>query len=146
MTLLRTQIKLLLNRQQLAVLATATADQPYTSLVAFASTDDLKRLAFATLTGTKKYANLLANPKISLLIDSRVNESSDFNQAEAVTALGVIAWELANSVQFKKLYLAKHPYLEDFIAHPDCSLLVVSVERYYYVSKFQQVETLDFSS
>jgi hypothetical protein len=48
--------------------------QPYASLMAFAATDDLKRLLFATERNTRKYANLVSNPRAALLVDNRSNQ------------------------------------------------------------------------
>ena len=44
--------------------------------------------------------------------------------------------------RFQELYLAKHPYLRDFVSSPACALLKIEVETYYVVSKFQKVEQL----
>ncbi len=38
-----------------------------------------------------------------------------------------------------KIYLAKHPHLDDFISSPSCALLKIRVERYYVATRFQNV-------
>jgi nitroimidazol reductase NimA-like FMN-containing flavoprotein (pyridoxamine 5'-phosphate oxidase superfamily) len=133
-------IKNLLASQSLAVLATQDHGQPYTTLMAFAATDDLKFLIFATTRATRKYANLLAEPRVALLVDNRANEPADFSRAAAVTALGK-TWELQGRERqaYLKIYLAKHPYLEEFASSPDCALLRVAVEKYILVTRFQEV-------
>ena len=130
----------LFESQPLAVLATQSDAQPYTSLVAFASRKDLKELYFATTRATRKYANLLANPQVALLMDNRSNKPSDFRWAMAVTALGR-AQELKGekAKQAKTLYLAKHPELEGFLTSPTCALVGVEVRKYYLVTRFQDV-------
>jgi hypothetical protein len=55
---LKETIKRILDSQKLAVLATQRDGRPYGSLVAFAATDDMKNLLFATTRATRKYANL----------------------------------------------------------------------------------------
>lgn len=82
------EIRELLESQKLAVLATHGQGQPYTSLVAFASSTDLREIYFATSRSTRKYDNVTANPKVSLLVDNRSNDVSDFHLAMAATALG----------------------------------------------------------
>ena len=72
--LLRQTVRTLLDSQIQGVLATQHQQQPYTSLMAFAVTPDLRRIVFATARATRKYANLLDNPRASLLIDNRCNE------------------------------------------------------------------------
>jgi len=58
---LRVTIKQILDSQRLAVLATQGDGSPYGSLVAFAATENMKNLLFATTRTTRKYANLLKN-------------------------------------------------------------------------------------
>ena len=83
-------LKTLFRTHPLAVLATQNELQPYTSLVAFAASDDLKELLFATTRATRKYANFSSNPRVAMLVDNRSNRLSDFSEAMAVTALGAI--------------------------------------------------------
>ena len=86
-------IRELLASQRLAVLSTQNQGQPYSNLVAFAVTPDLKYLLFATTRATRKFANLLADSRVSLLMDNRTNEEADFAEAAALTVLGQ-AWEV----------------------------------------------------
>jgi hypothetical protein len=51
-------LKELFLSQPLAVLATQFNGQPYGNLVAFAATEDLRGLLFATARGTRKFANI----------------------------------------------------------------------------------------
>jgi nitroimidazol reductase NimA-like FMN-containing flavoprotein (pyridoxamine 5'-phosphate oxidase superfamily) len=133
-------IRGLLNSQKLAVLATQAGDQPYENLVAFAATDDLHHLIFATAHYTRKFANIRANAKVSLLVDNRSNIEQDFHKGVAVTALGE-AEEIKGHERQKLLdfYLKKHPYLENFVSAPSCSLFRVRVSKYILVSDFQRV-------
>lgn len=130
----------LFESQPLAVLATRSDEQPYASLVAFASGRNLKELYFATTRATRKYANLAANPQVALLVDNRSNKPSDFRWAMAATALGRVQ-ELkgAKAKKAKQLYLAKHPELEGFLASPTCALIGIQVQTYYLVTRFQDV-------
>ncbi len=130
----------LFESQPLTVLATHSKGQPYTSLVAFAAAEDLKALYFATRRATRKYNNLLADPRVSLLVDNRANKPSDFRRATAVTVLGE-AIELAGQDAEKcaRIYLARHPQLEAFLASPACALFSVQVHSYYLVTRFQEV-------
>jgi nitroimidazol reductase NimA-like FMN-containing flavoprotein (pyridoxamine 5'-phosphate oxidase superfamily) len=136
-------IRELLESQRLAVLSTQDHGQPYCNIIAIAATDDLKNLLFATTRATRKYANLMADPRVAVLVDNRKNAPSDFADAAAVTALGK-AWELqgAERQRFLKVYLARHPYLEEFVAAPTCALLRIKVDRYIAVSRFQDVREI----
>ena len=81
-------IRNLLESQKLAVLSTQNHGQPYCNLIAIAATDDLKYLLFATTRATRKYANLMADSRVAVLVDNRQNNLTDFAAAAALTALG----------------------------------------------------------
>ena len=137
---MKEDLKGLFASQRLAVLATQNEGQPYTSLVAFTAGEDLKQLFFATTRATRKYANLTADSSVAMLIDNRANEATDFRWAMAVTATGKVeAIEGHEREEALKLYLAKHPHLEEFLSSPSCALLRISVDRYYVASSFQKV-------
>jgi nitroimidazol reductase NimA-like FMN-containing flavoprotein (pyridoxamine 5'-phosphate oxidase superfamily) len=134
----------LFGTQKLAVLSTHEAGQPYSSLVAFVATEDLKHLYFATARNTRKYRNLDIDPRVSMLMDSRSNTNSDIHTTIAVTVTGTAAevqGQEKNEVE--GLYLSRHPYLRDFIGAESCALMRVAVETYYLVSHFQEVTKLD---
>ena len=136
----QTQIKELLTSQKLAVLSTQSKEQPYASLVAFAGTEDLRYLYFVTPKTTRKFANLMDNPQVALLINSSTNRSTDFHRATAVTAVGR-AEELSGTDREKMLpfYLAKHPYLEEFAKSPTSAFVQVAARSYFLVKNFQKV-------
>lgn len=137
------ELKALFASQGLAVLSTHDHGQPYCSLVAFASSDDLKSLVFATTRATRKYANIDEDSRVSMLVDNRSNRVADFHEAMAVTATGH-AGEVVGPEKdsLLKLYLAKHPHLEDFVMSPTCALMRLEVVRYYVASRFQHVMVL----
>lgn len=136
----------LLNSQRLAVLATLMSDQrsrPYSNLIAFAATDDLKEILFATTRATRKFANLTKDPRVSLLIDNRRNQETDFGAASAVTVLGTAGEVLGPERDaYLQLFLKKHPYLEEFVTAPTCALIRVKVEKFIMVTQFQEVREI----
>ncbi len=136
-------IRELFESQKLAVLGTQNQGQPYANLIAFAASHDLKSLYFVTARATRKYANIEADARVTVLIDNRSNQDSDFSQAAAVTATGTAKEVLDSKVdEVLAIYLAKHPMLKDFVQSPSCSLLQVKVETYYLVRRFQNVMEL----
>ncbi len=137
---IQNHIRDLFASQNLAVLATHSHEQPYASLVAFVATEDLKHIYFATAKTTRKFANLTANARVALLINSSTNRVADFHEAIAVTAVGR-AQEVSDADRDRllALYLAKHPYLVDFARSPTCALVRVTVKSYYLVRNFQNV-------
>lgn len=130
----------LLASQRLAVLSTQGQEGPYSSLVAFIHSRDLHHIYFATSRTTRKYANLRAVPQVALLIDSRSNQSGDFHTAQAVTVIGNAApVDRETAASLRVGYIARHPYLEDFVNASSCELVDVQVARYILVERFQNV-------
>ena len=75
---LREKLRKLFSVVQLAVLATEHDGSPYASLVAFAASDDLREIYFATDRETRKYSYLQENKQVALLVDNRSNGVEDF--------------------------------------------------------------------
>jgi nitroimidazol reductase NimA-like FMN-containing flavoprotein (pyridoxamine 5'-phosphate oxidase superfamily) len=134
------QLKGLFDSQNLAVLATHNKEQPYASLVAFVATEDLKHIYFVTPKTTRKFANLTADGRVAVLINSSANQSSDFHRAISVTAVGD-AREISGPEREAMLrpYLEKHPHLEEFAKAPTCALVQITARSYYMVKNFQKV-------
>ncbi|MEE4270355.1 MAG: pyridoxamine 5'-phosphate oxidase family protein [Thermoanaerobaculales bacterium] len=135
----------LLNGQLLGVLGTHHDGEPYTSLVGFAATPDLRRLFFATGRATRKHANLVADARASMLVDNRTNRPADFTEAAAATAVGIVE-EIGpgERADYEDIFLAKHPHLETFVRSPSCVPLQLQVSVYMVVTRFQHVIELHF--
>jgi heme iron utilization protein len=133
-------LRRMIDTQRYAVLATNDQGQPYTSLMAFAATTDLKQIILLTERRTQKHANLQSNKRVAILIDNRENSGADTKDAIAITAIGeaeeVAADGCANLLD---LYLARHPYLKEFSLLPTCAVVSVKVSSYMVVRQFQLV-------
>ena len=136
-------IKAIFEDQLLAVLSTRERDQPYSNLVCFAATDDLRCLVFATARATRKYANIKADSRVAMLVDNRANVAADINRATAVTVLGT-AREVRGEEREDLLarYLGRHPHLESFASSPATALFKVEADKYIVASRFQHVQEL----
>ena len=139
-------LRTLLTTQRLAVVATQQKKHPYTSLVAFVASEDLRRIAFVTRRATTKYHNLTEAPDVSLLIDSRTHSEEDFSAGAAVTILGRAA-EIGDKQESELLsaFLRKHPHLESFAQSSSTALCGVDVETYVLVTHFHQVVEMKVS-
>ena len=136
----RRTVHTLLQEQQLGVLSTVGDDTPYASLVAFAVSNDDRLLFFVTPRATRKFANMSKNARVALLVNNSINRPADFHQAAAVTAIGTAApVTAADAADIRTHYLAKHPYLDEFVHSPSCELIAIRVERYIMVERFQNV-------
>lgn len=133
---------IVLNRTQMhAVLATDFDGQPYTSLIAYALTTDMKGVVFATPKSTRKYKYIFKNRRVSLLIDTRSNTERDYMDAESVTILGN-AYTMRRGKKWSELagiLTKKHPKLSEFVDSPDTALVFIKINRCIHVTRFQSV-------
>ena len=139
-------IRHIMGAQRFAVLATMSDQQPYSNLVAFAVSDDLRHIVFATNRNTQKYRNILLYDRVALLIDTRSNNLSDFIEALAITTLG-IAGELTGDESDKlgQSYLNRYPSLGEFLQRPDIVIISVLVTD-YILARFYGAERIRIDS
>jgi general stress protein 26 len=121
----------ILKSQYLAVLSSIEYNRPYSNLIAFAETGDLQSILFATERNTRKYSNIEANSNVSLLIDSRFNQPSDFSTAMALTVIGS-AGEVKEREKENMLsiFIAKQPHLMQFVNSENAALMIINVSDY----------------
>jgi heme iron utilization protein len=131
--------------QRFAVLCSIDNTQPYSNLVAFAASDDLKYLVFITDRNTRKFKNMVENRQVSLLVDSRTNQPIDINNAIAITVLGSASENDDKNHGFPSLYLAKHSHLNQFANEPNNALIVVTVSE-YIIADFNNVHRIVMKS
>ncbi len=130
----------MLERQPLALLATQGDGQPYTSLMTYAYTEDLRFLVVATAMSTGKHRNIAGESRVALLVDDRSNNVEDFQNATAFTVVGE-ACEVGidQREHYSGLYLTRHPALETFLASPSTVLFKIEAHNYLLVSRFENV-------
>lgn len=139
-------VRSVLLEQNLGVLATTGEKSPYTSLVGFVPTEDMKNIVFATMKQTRKYNNIKKHPRVSILVNSSVNRADDFKDAAAITIMGeVVSCSAEERKKMEDIYLKRFPFLEDFIKDPSCELLKVRVDKYVAVTSFQNVREIELS-
>jgi nitroimidazol reductase NimA-like FMN-containing flavoprotein (pyridoxamine 5'-phosphate oxidase superfamily) len=139
---IRARLGSIFENQQLAVLATVMDGRPHCDIVAFVHTADLRHVVFATSRASRKYESLVEHPEVSMLVDSRANAPSDFQEAEAVTIDGTARDLCGEKAKFVELYLRKHGALRDFVLASETALVCLEVSRYKYVTHFEDVHIL----
>ena len=140
---LKKLLKDLFKSQLFASLATQQLTRPYNNLIAFAATQDLKEILFVTRRQTHKYANLLSNKNVSVLIDNRSNNDADLRNAVAVTAVGAAEEVKDNQKEpLLQFYLVKHHSLGKFVHSPESALFRIKVKKYFIARKFQELTEL----
>lgn len=126
-------------KENFAVLATDDNGSPYTSLISYAITPDLKTIIFATPKDTRKYRNILNSSQIALLIDNRSKSKRRLMETEAITVIGAAKhvrkgkkWD-----ELSRIFLRKHPDLEEFIHASTTALMAVQIIECIHVGHFQ---------
>lgn len=140
-------IRNLFDSQDLSVLSTQRNGQPYASLVAVTVTPDLKQIIFLTPETTRKYDNLVASPRVAMLINNSRNQAEDITQAISVTATGK-AFPVTGEEksQLLALYLSRHPHMKSFADDPTTAVVCMTVNAYIMVSQFQTVVEIKVES
>ncbi|NCD41395.1 MAG: pyridoxamine 5'-phosphate oxidase family protein [Bacteroidia bacterium] len=137
---IRQQIKTLLTSENLAVLATQNIERPYTSLVAFSFSENLKEIFFVTARATQKYNNLIGHPQVALLVDNRKNTTDDLRDAVATTIIGhADELDKATHQADATFLLNRHPQLRPFFDQESTAFFAVHVSSYIYVCNFGDV-------
>jgi len=135
---LRQTIESVLASQRLAVLSTWSGQSTYSTLIAINPSRDLTEIDFFTGIETRKYTHIKANPHVSMLVDTRTNEATDFRDAVAITCIGSVS-HVEKTTDRINAFLTRFPFLEDYACSPGYALLSLSIERYVIVSQFQRV-------
>lgn len=136
----RERIIRVMKSQKIAVLGTSKNDEPYSCLVSFAFSEELDKLVFATMRQRMKYRNMVANPRVTLIIDDRDIYESNFNETTSITVVGSAEDIIGTDRdRYASLLLDRHPSLTDFVNAPDCAVIRVDIDSYYVVSEFESV-------
>lgn len=120
-------MKALAREKNICVLATDTGGKPYCSLMAYVTDESCEEIYMVTHRNTQKYKNLMENPVVSLLIDSR--EITPRDRVQALTVEGSFH-EIADDAKrsrVRKMLLKTHPQLADFIDHADAEIFCIKV-------------------
>lgn len=123
------RMKALVKQKDICVLATASENKPHCSLMAYTINKECSEIFMVTYRDTKKYRNLVQNPTVSLLIDTRDEVLDSRLQAKALTVEG----KFQSIEDTEKMTLvrdrlrAKHPHLEELISHPDSEVFSIRV-------------------
>lgn len=139
------RLKRLNETEYFAVLATIENDRPYTSLVAYAVTPDLKKVVFTTPKDTRKYKNIINSGYVALLIDNRLKSDKNLMNTEALTITGAAKPLRRGKIrdEYIRIFLEKHPDFEEFIKSATTAIIAVDIAQCVHVSEFQTITVWD---
>jgi len=127
------KMKELVKANDLCVLATVSEGRPHCSLMSYISDEDGHEIFLISHKTTKKYVNLMENPKVSLLIDTREEEKGERRiHIKALTVSGEFQ-TINDSVKkglIRERFLKRHSHLIDLLNDPDAEIFSIKVKSF----------------
>jgi nitroimidazol reductase NimA-like FMN-containing flavoprotein (pyridoxamine 5'-phosphate oxidase superfamily) len=132
------EMKALAREKNICVLATVGSQKPHCSLMAYVTDENCTEIYMVTHKNTNKYKNLMENPSVSLLIDTR--EISPRTEAKALTVEGVCAAieDGKKRQKVQAMLLDVHPHLSEFINHSEAEILCVRIQSFLLLDGLQE--------
>jgi nitroimidazol reductase NimA-like FMN-containing flavoprotein (pyridoxamine 5'-phosphate oxidase superfamily) len=132
------EMKALAREKNICVLATVGGRKPHCSLMAYVTDENCREIYMVTHKNTNKYKNLVENPSVSLLIDTR--EISPRTEAKALTVEGVCAAieDGKKRQKVQAMLLDVHPHLSEFIDHSEAEILCVRIQSFLLLDGLQE--------
>jgi nitroimidazol reductase NimA-like FMN-containing flavoprotein (pyridoxamine 5'-phosphate oxidase superfamily) len=127
------KIRDLVKGKDTCVLATVSGSAPHCSLMAYVTDDECREIYMVSHKQTKKFQNLMKNPAVSLLIDTREEDAgSGPSNTKALTVNGMFQKieEGTKKGFVRAKLLEKHPHLKEFAQHSDAEIFSVKVESF----------------
>ena len=134
-------IENIFKNSRFAVLATEGEGQPHASFIAITPMEGYRKLIFATYRDTRKYSNLVLNPRVAMLIESGTGRGPEQQDSFVLTAFGQL--EEIRAEEYDAVFMAHlnwHPDLYSFMHSEDCSLVQIKVNTYQVVRGIDDVE------
>ncbi len=131
-------MKAMAKAKDICVLATVTGHKPYCSLMAYVTDQACTEIYMVTHRQSQKYRNLMSNPSVSLMIDTR--ESNPRAKARAMTVEGVYE-KVDNTEKLERIrrqLLSVHPHLKQFMSHPEAEILRIKIKSFLLLNGLTQ--------
>ena len=124
------RMKALIRKKDTCVLATVSDGKPHCSLMAYIADSDCQEIYMVTHKQTKKYHNLLENPWVSLLIDTREEDPhTDIAQKKALTISGLFQKiDPGKRGSIRAQFLKRHRELKDLVEDPAAEIISIRVQ------------------
>ena len=131
--------------QNRCVMATITGRKPYCSLMAYVTNRECTKIYMVTHRQTQKYKNLITNPAVSLLIDSR--DTLPRSAVQAMTVEGVFQKieDPAEDIKVRQKLLSVHPHLNEFMGHPEAEVFCIKIKSFLLLNGLTQASFEDMS-
>lgn len=142
------KMKDIVKANDLCVLATVSEGNPHCSLMSYISDEEGHAIYLITHKQTKKYINLMKNPTVSLLIDTREEEKGEKRiNIKALTVSGEFQKisDIGKKESIRLRFLKKHPHLADFLNDPDAEIFSIRIKSFQLLDGVKDAffETVD---
>ena len=127
------KMKALVKEKDICVLATVSAGEPHCSLMAYVTDEDCREIYMVTYRKSRKYGNLIKNPPVSLLIDTREDhQGSRRPETRALTVSGTFQKidDEAKKAHIRSGLMGRHPHLKEFMNHPDAEIVCIRINSF----------------
>jgi nitroimidazol reductase NimA-like FMN-containing flavoprotein (pyridoxamine 5'-phosphate oxidase superfamily) len=127
------KMKNIVKGNDLCVLATVSEGKPHCSLMSYITDEEAREIYLISHRQTKKYFNLMENPAVSLLIDTREEEKDQRRiDIKALTISG--EFQTIKNLEEKDLirsqFLKRHPHLTDFLNDPEAEIFSIKIRSF----------------
>jgi nitroimidazol reductase NimA-like FMN-containing flavoprotein (pyridoxamine 5'-phosphate oxidase superfamily) len=142
------KMKDIVKANDLCVLATVSEGKPHCSLMSYISDEEGKEVYLISHKQTKKYGNLMENPTVSLLIDTREEEKSQRRiYIKALTVSGEFQpiKDPGEKDLIRSKFLKRHPHLADFLNDPGAEIFSIKIRSFQLLDGVKDAffETID---
>ena len=132
----------------LCVLATVSEGKPHCSLMSYISDEEGQEVYLISHKETKKYSNLMENPTVSLLIDTREEEKGEKRiYIKALTVNGEFQTikDPGKKDIIRAKFLKRHPHLVDFLNDPGAEIFSIRIKSFQLLDGVKDAffETID---
>ena len=132
------QMKSLIREKDICVLATDAGGKPYCSLMAYVNDESCHEIYMVTLRNSKKFKNLMENPVVSLLIDSREKKPPSQQQALTVEGSFYLIKNEDKQTSIREMIRKAHPHLNYFIDDKEAEIFCIKAEFFMLVNAFNE--------
>jgi len=142
------EMKNIVRGNDLCVLATVSEGKPHCSLMSYISGEEGHEIYMISHKRTKKYANLMENPTVSLLIDTREKEVGQrriYIKALTVSGEFQVISDPGKKDLIRAKFLKRHPHLTDFLNDPEAELFSIKIKSFQLLDGVKDAffETID---
>ena len=142
------KMKDIVKGNDLCVLATVSEGKPHCSLMSYISDEGGQEVYLISHKETKKYSNLMENPTVSLLIDTREEEKGKRRvYIKALTVSGEFQTikDPGKRDIIRSKFLKRHPHLKDFLNDPGAEIFSIRIKSFQLLDGVKDAffETID---